>query len=47
MVRSHKEPLLKAVDELLTHEVLDGNRFREIVLGPVPPPATPPISAPI
>jgi cell division protease FtsH len=33
LVRAHREPLLKAVDELLQQEVLDGGRFREIVTG--------------
>jgi cell division protease FtsH len=40
LIRTHREQILVAVQELLNHEVLDGNRFRELILkAPVPAPA--------
>jgi cell division protease FtsH len=36
LVREHREALLKAVDELLQQEVMEGRRFREIISPPPP-----------
>lgn len=40
LVRAHREALLGAVHELLEHEVMDGARFRDLILPKAAPEAS-------